>query len=277
MNLSAEEAAIAHWWELTPHEVWYLALFVLIFLILVFLLRNRTQLLKMFNTGNEEVIALKIKLATMETYDTQLEQQLKSMETVINMLLDRSVLIPDIPVQNNPDIVPIIKKRVRKPVLLVYGTESFGADDAQALRRAGVAFFRIRSASLDDLRTELQRRRSDGTLYDIVHISSHGSDLGILFGNEDLVSGSELSEVLSGVNAVFLATCNNQKIADKLVGIVKYVIVVYEDIDTALASNFVYEFYKRYKVEMNIEKSYDGAMSVMPEIAEFVDLRIGGN
>lgn len=276
MNLSAEEAAIAHWWELSLHEVWYLALFVLIFLILVFLLRNRTQLLKMFNTENEEVIALKIKLATMETYVTQLEQQIKSMQTVINMLLDRSVLIPDIPVPNNPDIVPIIKKRVRKPVLLVYGTESFGADDAQALRRAGVAFFRIRSASLDDLRTELQRRRSDGTLYDIVHISSHGNDLGVLLENE-LIDGGELGDVLSGVNAVFLATCNNQKIADKLVGIVKYVIVVHEDIDTTLASSLVYEFYKRYKVELNIEKSYDGAMSVMPEIAEFVDLRIGGN
>lgn len=276
MNLSAEEAAIAHWWELSLHEVWYLALFVLIFLILVFLLRNRTQLLKMFNTENEEVIALKIKLTTMETYVTQLEQQIKSMQIVINMLLDRSVLIPDIPVPNNPDIVPIIKKRVLKPVLLVYGTESFGADDAQALRRAGVAFFRIRSASLDDLHTELQRRRSDGTLYDVVHISSHGSDKGILFDSE-LVDGDELGEILSGVRAIFLGTCNNQKIADRLVGIVKYVIVVYEEIDTKLASNFVYEFYKRYKTEMDIEKSFEGAISVMPEVSEFVDLRIGGN
>lgn len=276
MNLSAEEAAIAHWWELSLHEVWYLALFVLIFLILVFLLRNRTQLLKMFNTENEEVIALKIKLTTMETYVTQLEQQIKSMQIVINMLLDRSVLIPDIPVPNNPDIVPIIKKRVLKPVLLVYGTESFGADDAQALRRAGVAFFRIRSASLDDLHTELQRRRSDGTLYDVVHISSHGSDKGILFDSE-LVDGDELGEILSGVRAIFLGTCNNQKIADRLVGIVKYVIVVYEEIDTKLASNFVYEFYKRYKTEMDIEKSFEGAISVMPEVSEFVDLRIVGN
>lgn len=276
MNLIDEVVPNPHWWELSLHEVWYLALFVLIFLILVFLLRNRVQLLKMFNSESEEVISLKIKLATMETYVSQLEQQLKSMQTVINMLLDRSVLIPDLPVPTTPDVVPVIKKRVRRPVLLVYGTEKFGTEDAQALRKAGVTFFRIRSASLDDLRTELQRRRSDGTLYDIVHISSHGNDLGVLFEN-DVVDGGELGDVLSGVNAVFLATCNNQKIADKLVGIVKYVIVVYEDIDTALAANFVYEFYKRYKIELNIEKSFDGAMSVMPEIAEFVDLRIGGN
>ena len=134
----------------------------------------------------------------------------------------------------------------------------------------------MRSASLDDLRTELQRRRSDGTLYDVVHISSHGSDKGILFDSE-LVDGNELGEILSGVRAIFLGTCNNQKIADRLVGIVKYVIVVYEEIDTKLASNFVYEFYKRYKAEMDIEKSFEGAISVMPEVSEFVDLRIGGN
>lgn len=79
------------------------------------------------------------------------------------------------------------------------------------------------------------------------------------------------------MRAIFLGTCNNQKIADRLVGIVKYVIVVYEEIDTKLASNFVYEFYKRYKTEMDIEKSFEGAISVMPEVSEFVDLRIGGN
>lgn len=276
MNLSAEEAAIAHWWELTPHEVWYLALFVLIFLILVFLLRNRTQLLKMFNLESEEVLELKTKITAMESYILELESRLKSMQIMVNLLLDRSVIVPDIPVPTTPDVVPAVRKRIQRPVLLVYGVEQFGNEDRQALRKAGITFFRLRSASLDDLRTELQRRRSDGTLYDVVHISSHGSDGGILFDSE-LVDGNELGEILSGVRAIFLGTCNNQKIADRLVGIVKYVIFVCEEIDTKLASNFVYEFYKRYKAEMDIEKSFEGAISVMPEVSEFVDLRIGGN
>lgn len=276
MNLSAEEAAIAHWWELTPHEVWYLALFVLIFLILTFLLRNRTQLLKMFNLESEEVLELKNKIAAMETYILELESRLKSMQVMVNLLLDRSIIVPDIPVPTTPDVVPAVRKRIQRPVLLVYGVEQFGNEDRQALRKAGITFFRLRSASLDDLRTELQRRRSDGTLYDVVHISSHGCDKGILFDSE-MVDGDELGEILSGVRAIFLGTCNNQKIADRLVGIVKYVIVVYEEIDTKLASNFVYEFYKRYKAEMDIEKSFEGAISVMPEVSEFVDLRIGGN
>lgn len=276
MNLSAEEAAIAHWWELSLHEVWYLALFALIFLILVFLLRNRTQLLRMFSLESEEVILLQNKLSQMELYVTELETRVKSMQTMVNLLLDRSIIVPDIPVPTTPDVVPAVRKRIQRPVLLVYGVEQFGNEDRQALRKAGITFFRLRSASLDDLRTELQRRRSDGTLYDVVHISSHGSDKGILFDSE-LVDGNELGEILSGVRAIFLGTCNNQKIADRLVGIVKYVIVVYEEIDTKLASNFVYEFYKRYKTEMDIEKSFEGAISVMPEVSEFVDLRIGGN
>lgn len=276
MNLSAEEAAIAHWWELTPHEVWYLALFILIFIILTFLLRNRTQLLRMFNLESQEGLELKNKIAAMESYILELESRLKSMQAMVNLLLDRSIIVPDIPVPTTPDVVPTVRKRIQRPVLLVYGVEQFGNEDRQALRKAGITFFRLRSASLDDLRTELQRRRSDGTLYDVVHISSHGSDKGILFDSE-LVDGNELGEILSGVRAIFLGTCNNQKIADRLVGIVKYVIFVCEEIDTKLASSFVYEFYKRYKAEMDIEKSFEGAISVMPEVSEFVDLRIGGN
>jgi hypothetical protein len=106
-----------------------------------------------------------------------------------------------------------------------------------------------------------------------VHIASHGESTG-LFLDSDLVSGVELSEILSGVRAVFLGTCSNQKIADKLVGVVKYVIVIYEEIDTNLAAQFVYEFYKRYKGLLDIEAAYAGAILVIPEVAEFVDLRV---
>lgn len=276
MIFFAESVPVAHWWVLSVHEVWYLALFILIFIILTFLLRNRTQLLRMFSLENDEVIELKTKIASMERYVAELEAKIKSMQMMINMLLDRSVIVPDIPVPTTPDIIPVIKKRIQRPVLLVYGVEEFGNQDRQALRKAGITFFRLKSASLEDLNTELHRRRSDGTLYDIVHISSHGGDTGILL-DTDLVSGEKLSEVLNGVNGIFLGTCNNQKIADKLVGIVKYVIVVYEDIESTLASDFVYEFYKRYKMDLDIEKAFEGATSVMPQVAEFVDLRIRSN
>ena len=278
MNLSiAQVPDTERWWVLSPHEVWYLALFVLIFSILVFLLRNRAQLLKMFRVENDEVVTLRGDISSMKNYITELESQIRSMQLVINMLLERAVMVPDATPPNAPPVILTpIRKKVNRPVLLVYGVDEFGEQDRQALRRAGVTFFRLKSASLDDLRTELQRRRSDGNLYDVVHISSHGSDKGILMESE-LINGSELSEILSGVRTIFLGTCNNQKIADKLVGIVKYVIVVYEEIDTDDASAFVFEFYKRYKTNLDVESAFSGAIAVMPHISEFVDLRIGGD
>jgi hypothetical protein len=272
-GLTAEtQEQVNRWWVLTPHEIWYLSLFVLIFLILIFLLSNRAQLLKLFKLENEEVITLRSELASMKRYVAELEAKLKNMQVLINVLIERSVVQPEVqataaPVESSP------LRKLSRPVLLVYGVDEFGQQDRDAMRRAGVSFFRLRSASLEDLKTELHRRRSDGNLYDIVHIASHGESTG-LFLDSDLVSGVELSEILSGVRAVFLGTCSNQKIADKLVGVVKYVIVIYEEIDTNLAAQFVYEFYKRYKGLLDIEAAYAGAILVIPEVAEFVDLRV---
>jgi len=276
VNLIAAQVpdTTARWWVLSAHEIWYLALFILIFSILVFLLRNRSQLIRMFNLESDEVVTLRTELSSMKQYVSLLETKLKSMELVVTVLLERSAVIPEVPkVTSTLDIPTTTKKRVQRPVLLVYGVDEFGEQDRLAMRRAGVAFFRLKSASLDDLRLELQRRRSDDNLYDVVHISSHGGDQGLLL-EDKLVSGNELSEALSGVRAIFLGTCTNQKIADKLVGIVKYVIVVYEEIESNLASDFVFEFYKRYKTLMNIEESFNGALSVLPQVSEFVDLRV---
>lgn len=262
----------APWWYLTPHEIWYLFLFVMVFIILVFLLDNRVKLMKKFNTESEEVQSLQNKITTLEDYIKELEQKMKSMQLLINLLLERGVVAPEV-IVNKPEATEA--KTIHRPVLLVYGDEKFGDQDRNAMRRAGVTFFRLRSATLESLRTELHRRRSDGNLYDMVHISSHGSAEGIQF-EQSIVDGQDLSEVFSGVRGIFLATCSNQLIADKLVGIVKYVIVVYEEIETTMATDFVFEFYKRYKINQDIEASFVGAVTVMPQIGEFVDLRIGG-
>lgn len=271
------------WWVLSPHEIWYLALFVIIFITLVFLLTNRAHLLKMFTVRNVEVDTLHTEIRELKAYISDLENQVRSMQLLVNMLLERSVVTPDAPPTNVTTtkaevtkVEPTKVKRMSRPVLLVYGVDAFGEQDRQALKKAGITFFRLRSASLEALRAELHRRRSDGNLYDIVHISAHGGGEELLFDN-DSVSGQELSDVLSGVRGIFLATCSNQKVADKLVGIVKYVIVVYEEIDTNDAANFVFEFYKRYRTNLDVEVSFAEAMTIMPHISEFVDLRIGGN
>jgi hypothetical protein len=96
------------------------------------------------------------------------------------------------------------------------------------MRRAGLSFFRLKNASLKTLHDELQRRRSEGTLYDMVHISAHG-DLNVIGLGADNVDGNDLSNIFSGIRGVFLNTCSNQYIADKLVGVVLYVIVIYDE------------------------------------------------
>lgn len=270
------------WWVLTPHEVWYLLLFVVIFIVLVFLLTNRAHLLRMFQLGNVEVGALHQEIRDLKAYIADLEGQVKSMQLLVNILLERSTVLPDTSQTTTTTTSklevtktePSHPKRINRPVLLVYGVDAFGEQDRQALKKAGITFFRLRSADLETLKAELQRRRSEGNLYDIVHISAHGGGEELIFDN-DSVSGQELSDVLSGVRGIFLATCSNQKVADKLVGIVKYVIVVYEEIDTNDAANFVFEFYKRYRTSQNVETSFAEAMAVLPHISEFVDLRIG--
>jgi hypothetical protein len=270
------------WWVLTPHEMWYLFLFVIIFIALAFLLTNRAHLLKLFNLGTVEVEGLHSEIRDLKIYIADLEGQVKSLQLLVKVLMERSAVVPDVPqtsvtttkVEVNTKTEPAKAKRINRPVLLVYGVDAFGEQDRQALKKAGITFFRLRSASLEALREELHRRRSDGNLYDIVHISAHGGGEELLFEN-DSISGNELSDALSGVRGIFLATCSNQKVADKLVGIVKYVIVVYEEIDTNDAANFVFEFYKRYRTNLDVEASFAEAMAVMPQISEFVDLRIG--
>ena len=272
------------WWILSPHEIWYLALFVLIFIVLVFLLTNRAQLLKMFTVRNVEVETLRGEIKDLKAYIADLESQLKGLQLLVKVLMEqRSTTSSDVPQATTTTTKvevaktePAPSKRINRPVLLVYGVDAFGEQDRLALKKAGITFFRLKSASLEALRTELHRRRSDGNLYDIVHISAHGGGEELLFDN-DSVSGQELSDVLSGVRGIFLATCSNQKVADKLIGIVKYVIFVCEEIDTNDAANFVFEFYKRYRTNLDIETSFAEAMAIMPEISEFVDLRIGSN
>lgn len=259
------------------------AIYVFVFLMLIFLLwfiaKNKRQVLQSLSIEDNEVENLKEKVKTLENYAKDLENKVKAMEALISTLIDRITEV------NARQLEPLKKEfnalrpqiqRLARPVLLVFGDSELGEQDRNALRRAGVSFFRLKYGSLDDLRSELHRRRSEKSLYDIVHISAHGSRDNILI-NTDVVDGIELSNVLSGVRGIFLATCSNQDIADKLLGIVNYVVVVHEDIDTRLAANFVYEFYCRYKVDLDIDAAFSGALSVMPEISEFVDLRIGGS
>ena len=270
--------SIVKWIETYIHNFGYIFFLFFVCIALFFLFRNKMQFFNLINLENQEVKQLKDRIRTLESYAKDLENKVRSMELLVNTLIERITEVNNRqlePLQEEIKTLKIQPKRPARPVLLVYGVNEFGEQDRNALRRAGVSFFRLKYANLDDLRVELHRRRSDGNLYDIVHVSSHGGDEAIIL-DTDKVDGIELSNVLSGVRGIFLATCSNQNIADKLLGIVRYVVFVCEEIETKTLSDFVFEFYKRYKADWDIEGAFNGALTVMPEVSEFVDLRIGG-
>ena len=249
-----------------------------IVLLIVFIFRNQLRNVKFFRFENEEVVQLRERIKLLEAYANELENKVRTMENLVNNLLERITQLNARqfePLKEEIKSLKINTKRPTRPVLLVYGTAEFGEQDRNSLRRAGISFFRLKQANLEELKNELHRRRSEENLYDIVHISSHGGGEKLLLATEE-VDAIELSNVLVGVRGIFLATCSNHNIADKLLGIVNYVVVIYEEISTQLLANFVFEFYKRYKNDWDIEVAFNEALVVMPEVSEFVDLRIGG-
>lgn len=238
-----------------------IAVVTLFFFIVRIVRRNYNVISRFMSIDTEEIIELKQHIK-------ELEAEIKTLRGTVEILVEQLR-------RKEQPVVVESKRFPARPVLLVFGNAKFGEEDRQALRRAGVSFFRLINAKLDDLQNEIQRRRSDGTLYDIIHFAAVGRDDGYIDLNGQFVDGEQLANVLSGVRGVFLSTCTNHYVADKLVGVVKYVVVIYEEIEGADAANFVYEFYKRYVVSQNIEESFRGAIEVLPGIAEFVDLRKG--
>lgn len=266
---------------ITFEQLSYTVFIIFAFIILLVFVRTKySAIISFLNFEDDNVIKLKMEIK-------ELQKEVTALRTLVNILIERinnntnatvnaanlvTTMMEDKTVKKES-----IHTKIVRPVLLVYGTGPLGESDRNAMRRAGVAFFRLNNAKLAGLSDEIQRRRSDGTLYDIVHISAHGQADGTIDMNGQLVSGEELSDAMAGINCVFLSTCSNHYLADKLVGVVKYVIVVYEEIQVDDAANFVYEFYKRYKVNRNIDASFAEAIAVSPSISEFVDLRVGSN
>lgn len=252
-----------------------LIFFVIFFIFFIFLLKNQFgKISKIFVTEDKVVMDLKARIG-------ELEKKITALELTIQVLLDKlSAANLPIPVSVLKDMpfdkgLPPSLKALTRPVLLVYGEAEFGEADRNAMRRAGVSFFRLVSSNLEDLRVELQRRRSEGRMYDVVHLAAHGGSGNVMLSG-DVINGTQLSEVLNGVRCIFLSTCSNQLVADKIIGIVKYAVVVYEEIDTEDAANFTYEFYRRYKENFDVEGAFTEAIRVMPQISEYVDLRVGG-
>ena len=257
--------------DITDH-IWSFV-FGILFLIILYLIKNKLSFFSKFFVAEDALVN------DLRNKVSELERKVNALQITIQVLVDK-LAVATATMNGQPTQTPEQPASnlavIGRPVLLVYGNNKFGEADRNAMRRAGVSFFRLTSSTLEDLRTELQRRRSDGRMYDVVHISAHGGEGNVIL-DDSVISGIQLSDVLGGVRCVFLGTCSNQTVADKLVGVVKYVVVVYEEIKDTDASDFTYEFYKRYRENgMNIDMAFMGALMVMPHISDYVDLRKGG-
>lgn len=158
--------------------------------------------------------------------------------------------------------------------LLICGDEeSCEADEAQ-LQRARISFRKLERATLDDIERELQRRRIDGTLYRWVHISAHGSRAGFSLGNNEMMTTEWVADHFEGIKVVFAASCDSVDAGDALVGIVDSVVVVYGRRGSGLISTFANVFWREMAETGNARNSYRTALTEVPQLRPFVDLRM---
>ena len=242
---------------------------LLVFFMLIFIFNVPKKLSSIIDPEFSELVMLQSELLAWKARVSDLEFKLK-FEQEQNLLLTTRLneLIKRVEMLEGD--TKILTKE--KATLLVMGENAFGLADRNAMRRAGVLFHRLVNAGFNDLREELQRKRSEGRQYKIVHISSHAGADGIQF-SDGLKDGNEVSDIMDGVELLFLASCSNVRVADSILGVVDNVVVVYENVDTRDMENFVFEFYNELKLDFDIRRSFNAALSKSPSVSEYVDLR----
>lgn len=234
-----------------------LQFYTFLLIALIFLIFNIPSKFKYNSILKEEVGVLQLELQKEKNDNKALKLEIQRLNKRVKIL------------EESNNTVFLTKE---KATLLVMGSERFGLSDRNALRRAGILFHRLVDGSFYSFKDELQRKRSENRQYRVVHISSHASISGVEF-SDGIYTGEQLSEIVSGVQLLFLASCNNVKIADSILGIVSFIVVVYEQVDSALMEEFVYEFYNQLKISFEVENSFREAINKVPTISEFVDLR----
>jgi len=243
---------------------------ILITIIITLLLKKFYDLIKSQLECKNKIIELRrelqqerLKNEELSVKNKQLELELEKLKHDLSIIRERLVKV-----ETTQEFV-LTKE---KAALLVMSNKQFADNDRNALRRAGILFHRLSSGQFLELRNELQRKRIENRQYKVVHISSHASKDGIEFSDE-IVNGQMLSEIMSGIDLLFLASCSNVDIADSLIGIVKNIITVYEEIEDKDMQEFVFNFYNELKKSFNILESYNKAITLVPHVSEFVDLR----
>lgn len=228
--------------------------------------------------------------AGMPTYETReaqlakriadLEEHIKRQDIIIeklqNMLYDKQAKVDELTARVWQLEQSGGKERItgkRKPSLvLAVGTDKMLRIDIAKLR--GIKTLRlsvIDNASMDELRSILEERRSSGSPVRLLHLSTHSGPQGVAF-SDGLADGEWLSENLKDVEILVIAGCKAHRVAS-LLTVVPFVVSMRDEIENTDASTFSYHFWFAIGDGQEAEDAFHYALEksrdVVSEMAEF--------
>lgn len=160
------------------------------------------------------------------------------------------------------------------PLLVIVGSDEDLELDLASLRavqtNTGMGFRRITDATMEKVLQRLNRARMNGRPYDKIHMSVHSGPEGIYLGKE-VVTGTELSEALKGVNVLLLSGCEGGSIGDVL-GVIPYVITISEEVSHTDAALFARAFWTQIGKNRRPDDALRIALRLAPSgMDEFVE------
>lgn len=157
-------------------------------------------------------------------------------------------------------------------MLFISTTEEFYCRDRTTLFRAGMRFTTLRKATSQIVSRELRHAREGGNQYSLIVVSAHGNENGIQL-SDAIKPGEWWSQNLFGVDIAFFAACQSFQILNDLTGIVKYAVGMMDDIETELAEDFIYIFWREYQSTKNALTAFNNAKETLPELSDRIALR----
>lgn len=164
-----------------------------------------------------------------------------------------------------------------KHIMVITGDDPALEIDLTAFRtvraQTGVPFTRLKNPTFNEFSAHLRRMRMQRGAPGDVHLALHMNPTGAKFADREAVTPDALSEVLSGVNVLFLAGCESAAIGD-LLGVVPAVVTLLEKVDNGSARDLTELFWLGICQGYEAQEAYDAALERLPDTAEYAYLHV---
>ena len=173
---------------------------------------------------------------------------------------------------------PVPEGRPVLPLVVVIGPDRDLDVDLAVFRKLQaqglVSFRRLRPGNSKTLERYLERKRMDKHPTRYVHFSLHGGREGLVF-EDGVITGIQLSELLQGVEVLFLDACYGDWVAD-LLGVVPVVVSLMEEIENHDAALLAEAFWGELaQTPTDPEGAYERALHRCPPVVgEFAELHL---